>query len=141
MDIGLGVLLAHALNNTSKFNLEDVKGKRIREVKLVDIEDGSLVITFSDESVLTLRDDGRSCCESRYLTCDDNLGDFVGSVLMNIDVLAGGYTQEEYGDVHEIEFLVITTNIGRFTVEAHNEHNGYYGGLYIVADYKVKKDV
>ena len=38
---------------------------------------------------------------------------------------------DEYGD-HEVQFLLVNTSIGTFTVASHNEHNGYYGGFDIV---------
>ena len=41
---------------------------------------------------------------------------------------------DEYGNVHEVQFLVVTTSKGAFTIETHNEHNGYYGGFFIEAE-------
>jgi hypothetical protein len=70
---------------------------------------------------------------------DDTLLDFVGAELVSFEIADGGNTEGEYGDVHEIQFLKVTTSLGVFTCETHNEHNGYYGGFWIKA--KGVKDV
>lgn len=78
-----------------------------------------------------ITDAGQSCCEDRYMTCDDKMEDHVGATLLNIEtrqmpipVLEGGD-----GDVHDIEYLVVTTTAGELVIVNHNEHNGYYGGI------------
>jgi hypothetical protein len=34
---------------------------------------------------------------------------------------------------HEVEFLEVLTDRDMVTFEAHNEHNGYYGGFWLKA--------
>lgn len=96
-------------------------------------EDGALVITFQNGAVLHIRDTARSCCESRYMTCEDDLTQFKGATLKDI-IVEDGPTKETWGEPHEIQFLRVHTSNGVFTVETHNEHNGYYGGFWLVAN-------
>lgn len=108
-------------------------GKTIAKVVVLKEGDGTLVITFTGDTSLSIWDDGRSCCESRYLTCDDALDDFIGAVFNQVEVNQAPDIETEWGEVHEQGFLIVTTSIGRFTVTTHNQHNGYYGGFYLKA--------
>lgn len=92
-----------------------------------------LVFTFADGSKMRMWDNGQSCCEERYMHTDDDLAAFVGTTLMDGEIKEGPEREGEYGDVHEVEFLVITTSKGAFTIETHNIHNGYYGGFAVRA--------
>jgi len=105
-------------------------GKTISSLNL-NKSDEALHFKFTDGSALKLWDDGQDCCESRYMTTDDDLESFVGSELVSIELRNGGFTQGEYGDCHEIMFLLVNTSKGTFTMETHNEHYGYYGGFCI----------
>ena len=110
-------------------------GKTIAALK-IDPEysrEGALVFAFTDGTGMRLRDDGQNCCESRYLHTDDNLAAFEGAQFVGADLREAPSIPTEYGD-HEVLFLVVSTSIGEFTVETHNEHNGYYGGFWIVAE-------
>lgn len=92
-------------------------------------DDGALIIEFEDVGKLVIADRGRSCCEARYMTCDDDLNSFVGARIAHIDLEAG--SDEQNGDYgyHEEAFLKVRTTNGDFTVVNHNVHNGYYGGF------------
>lgn len=107
-------------------------GKTITSVKL---DDDRLKFEFEDGSRLTLWDDGQSCCESRYMQTDDDLPYYAGAKFLNAEVRDGGVREDEngYEALHEIQFLVITTDRGTFSMASHNEHNGYYGGFDIRA--------
>ena len=106
--------------------------KEIISLKMTPDGDGELQIEFSDGVKIAIYDDGRSCCESRYMMTDDKLEDFVGAKLLDMAVLNGPEINDsEWGDVHETQFLIISTSKGRFTMVTHNEHNGYYGGFYL----------
>lgn len=105
-------------------------GKIIKDVK---IEDNALIFTFKDNMKLKLRDNGQSCCETRYMRSDDNLSDYIGDHLLDIE-LRDAPTQEDEDGVYEVQFLVVKTNKGQFVISNHNEHNGYYGGFSIVAN-------
>jgi len=106
-------------------------GKRIASLLL---KDNVLRFEFDDGSKMSMRDDGQSCCESRYMTTDDDLMYYVGSALIGGEIKDGPSKEGEYGEMHEIQFLVITTSKGAFTMETHNEHNGYYGGFSVVVE-------
>jgi hypothetical protein len=115
-------------NRESVAAVQAAQGKTITSVALVD---NALKFEFEDGSRLTLKDDGQWCCERRYMQTDDDLPYYVGATFLGVEVRDGGSTEGEYGDTHEIKFLVITTNRGTFSMANHNEHNGYYGGFSI----------
>ena len=113
-----------------------VVGKKIMGVTL---EDGGLRLSFGSQGTLVVSDEGQSCCEDRYMTTDDTLGDYVGGNLVNIEIkpvpipMIGA---DEGGDCHDIEFVEVTTTKGAFVLVTHNEHNGYYGGFDVCARYE-----
>jgi hypothetical protein len=79
---------------------------------------------------LIISDNAQSCCERRYMVCDDNVQDLVGSMLKDIELRDGG--KEETGnenDLHETSFVHVITDTGSVVLCTHNEHNGYYGGF------------
>lgn len=92
-----------------------------------------VVIDFDSGHRLTLADRGQDCCELRYLDTDDDLTDLCGQRLLSIDVesapIEGGINEP----VHEQDFLRIQGERCGVTVCAHNEHNGYYGGIGLCA--------
>lgn len=109
---------------------EKIIGKTISYMKL---EDDVLSIGFSDNTRIQIYDDGQSCCEARYITTEDNLDYFIGANLVKIEERKAAPIEEsEYGDVHEIVFVDITTTHGVVQLCSHNEHNGYYGGFDLV---------
>lgn len=107
----------------------------IDKLEVDNSNDGALRIHFKDVGQLVIADSGRSCCESRYMSCDDDLETFVGARVVHIDLAAAAppdheeRKEDEWGGCHEEMFLKIRTTNGDFTVCAHNEHNGYYGGI------------
>ena len=136
----MGVLI-HAMGG----NAESVEtwtaamGKTIVDLRLVPDTD-ALYFTFDDGSQMKVYDDGQSCCETRYMSTDDPLADFIGATLLGAELLDGPTTITEYSEEHETQFLRIKTSVGDFTMVNHNEHNGYYGGFWVVAepaDYEV----
>lgn len=92
---------------------------------------GQLIISFED-TTLYLKDDAQSCCETRYMSTDDELEYYVGAELRGVRVQEGDGEESEW-DCHDTEFLLIDTSIGTFTMVNHNEHNGYYGGFWLTA--------
>lgn len=94
-----------------------------------------LVIRFANSAELILADKGQSCCERRYLSCDDDLAGLAGGYLRGVEVANGPDEEGEYGECHEQMFLQIRTTKGDFTVVSHNEHNGYYGGISFDAEW------
>jgi len=41
--------------------------------------------------------------------------------------------------MHEVQFVLITTSLGVFTMATHNIHNGYYSGFSVVVEEKDDK--
>jgi hypothetical protein len=134
--LGLGAMIRELGGNKDSVEAWNASvGKTISSVK-IDPEanggDGALLFTFSDKSRLELSDQARSCCESRFLSTDDDLSHHVGYDLLDAEVIHA--KESEYGeDSDEESFLIVTTSAGQFTVVAHNRHNGYYGGISIFA--------
>ena len=125
--LGLGVMLKTLGGNADSADAFGAAlGKTIAAVTLDS--DKGLRIAFSDGTAILLSDDGQSCCESRYMTCDDDLASFVGAKLMGGEV-AEGPTTDNDGACHETAFLRVHTDRGDLVCCTHNEHNGYYGGF------------
>lgn len=113
-----------AKNIQASLNLE------IEEVTCIS----DLHFKFTDGSSLLISDEGQSCCESRYLVCDDDLSSFKGAKILSIQEEDGGVDDgDEYGKCHESVFIKVQTSNGPLTCAAHVEHNGYYGGFSLVA--------
>jgi hypothetical protein len=102
-------------------------------ITALTLDDDGLHFTFGDGHKMRMYDDGQSCCEKRYMHTDDDLPYYVGAVLTGAEIVDGPADDDDY-DEHEIQFLKVDTSRGRFTVETHNEHNGYYGGFYVIAE-------
>lgn len=127
---GIGVMLGYLAGNESSVNA--FTGAVNKTISALELKDDELHFTFSDGTKIKLFDDGQSCCEHRYMTTDDDLPYYVGAVLMDAEVAEAPNQPDEYGD-HEVQFLKVKTSKGVFTMESHNEHNGYYGGFLIRA--------
>ena len=106
---------------------ENYYGQKIVRVKMVSHE---LHLTLDNGKTLVMEDAGQSCCEHRYMSCDDDLNDLVGGFLLGIAVEYGNDPSDDY-DIHEEQFLKIQATTGSITVVNHNGHNGYYGGFYL----------
>ena len=133
--LGVGVLIDRIVGNRETVEaFTSCVGKTIASIVIDPEDDGDLVFVLDDGRTLRIFDDGQSCCERRYMSCDDDLGAFTGATLDGAEVRPGQEGDEdEYDDVHETGFLVVRTSFGEFTVVTHNQHNGYYGGFSIQA--------
>ena len=133
-NFGMGVMLGMLGGNEETVNtLRNSLNKTIEKVWL-DEEKNKLIFNFTDGSGMQIFDDGQSCCEYRYMRTDDDLSEFSGSKIVNIELKDGPTkNNDEWDDVHETQFLDVTTDKGFFQLCTHNEHNGYYGGFWIVA--------
>ena len=130
---GLGVMIKTLFGGDSDAG-EAVKqslGKTITALELT--EDDNLVLTFEDKTKLKLWDGGQSCCESRYMRTDDNLSDYIGGQLLDMELRDAPSQADGDDDAHDVQFLVVKTSNGQFVMSNHNEHNGYYSGFYIEA--------
>lgn len=104
-------------------------------IKDVEIDEDSVTLHFS-AGHLTLRDCGQNCCETRYMSTDDDVRSLIGQRFVCWEVKDGDYrgVEDEY-NVHEVQFLEIQTEGGFVTLVNHNEHNGYYGGFSVTEEW------
>lgn len=128
-NLGLGVMI-RMLSGREAIDLADLRSK---SVDVVTVDDDVMTIAFTDGSKLRLKDEGQSCCEHRYMVCDDDLAYLHGAQFVNVELADGPEEEGEYGECHEVQFIKLTTSKGTITVASHNEHNGYYGGFSIEA--------
>jgi hypothetical protein len=129
MSLGIGAML-HALSGGTKHGSSEYAGMEISAIRM---EDNSLYIDFKEGKKIRIFDDGQSCCESRYMTTDDDLSQLVGKKLIHIASKPAPNEPDEYGE-HEVCFVEVMTNDGFITIANHNEHNGYYGGFGLTID-------
>ena len=122
--IGIGAMI-HYLAGGSEHSGDEYAGKRIAAAS---IDDERLTLEFDDGVKIDIFDDGQSCCETRYMTTDDDVQSLVGHNLHHIEAKPGPDEAGEYGD-HETCFVEVGTDRGFITITNHNEHNGYYGGF------------
>jgi hypothetical protein len=130
-NLGLGVMTQQLGGNEDTVAaLQHAIGRTLTGVTL----DGgfALRLGLDDGQTLVIADDGQSCCEDRFMTCDDDLGDFAGATLVEVEI-RDAPSRDHDGCEHEVQFLVVTTSKGVITAETHNVHNGYYGGFAIQA--------
>jgi hypothetical protein len=118
----------------SPFEPSNVLNKVISSV-VIDDNPPTLTLVFDDGKALKLVDRGQSCCEHRYMQTDDDLAWFAGAKLLGVELRDASAGKDDEGDVHEIQFLHIVTSKGVLNVASHNEHNGYYGGFAIEAEF------
>ena len=106
-------------------------GKTIADLRLLT---DSLFVYFTDGTGVRLLDEGQQCCETRYMQTDDNLAEYIGSTLIGVMLRrAPELTCDGDQEIHEVQFLAVTTSEGVFTVSTHNKHSGCYGGFSVVA--------
>lgn len=99
-------------------------------IKDVYVSEDTLTIEMEDGTRIELMDVAQSCCEQRYMTCDDDLAYYVGAEYHDWELRDVHDSDDSY-HCHEIQFLVVNTSVGDFRVANHNVHNGYYGGFSI----------
>ena len=98
----------------------------------LELNEDYLHFEFTDGAILNIYDDRQMCCEKRYMTTNDDLLYYIGSILIDTEVVKAPYIEDDPDTVHEVAFLKVKTTNGVFTIETHNEHNGYYGGFDIL---------
>lgn len=109
-----------------------VKSSLNKTIKSINLNESTLALRFTDDTEMYLFDDGQWCCEHRYMTTDDDLREFEGAKLLDLELKDAPDEEDEWG-AHEIQFLDVKTDKGVFQIANHNEHNGYYGGFCLVA--------
>ena len=129
---GMGVMLGILGGNEETVNtVKNSLNKTIEKVWL-DEETDRLNFKFTDGTGMYLFDDGQSCCEHRYMVTADDLTEYADAKLLDVELKDAPDQEDEYG-VHEVQFLDVKTDKGVFQMANHNEHNGYYGGFWLVA--------
>jgi len=123
--LGIGTMV-YQLSGGSPKDPKDYYGKKI---ETAEFNGDAITLVFTDGIKIKITDEGQTCCENRYMTCDDEPKDLEGGSLVSIRINKIEEKGNEYGDPHEIAFLVIETEKTAITFCTHNEHNGYYGGF------------
>ena len=139
-NLGFMVMINKLSGNSSSVRaFQNAIGKQISSLELTENE---LLFVFSDGARMRLFDNGQSCCETRYMTTDDDLSYYVGSKLLGAEIRdAPTGDEKDYDhDDHDVQFLLVNTDKGTFTMENHNVHNGYYGGFSVCAADDMKGD-
>ena len=122
--LGIGAML-HMLGGGSEHSASEYYGRTICEAEIVD---DRLRLTLDGGKKIEIWDDGQSCCEHRFMTCDDDLSSLLGHKIVRIEVKNGPDAPAEY-DCHETCFVEIGTDQNFVTLTNHTEHNGYYGSF------------
>ena len=128
--LGIGAMIQTLSGNEEI--VDAIKSALNKTIEKVWLEENELLFEFTDGTNLKLYDNGQSCCEDRYMRTDDNLSEYEGAKLLDFE-LKNAPSQENIYGAHEIQFLDVITDKGIFQMANHNEHNGYYGGFWIVA--------
>lgn len=122
--------MLYMLGGGSPKSASDYYGRTIIDAS---VDENRLLLKFDDGVSVRLWDSGQSCCEHRYITCDDNPKDLIGGKLVKIEAVGGDDIPAEY-DTHEICFVEVATDKAHIKLCTHNEHNGYYGGFGLSID-------
>lgn len=121
--MGMGAII-HYLSGGSKHSASEYYGKKIVSAKM---ENEQIRLELDDGVSICIWDNGQACCESRYMTTDDDVQSPVGHKLIRIEAKDG--PNLEGSEEHESCFVEIGTDDGFVTIVNHVEHNGYYGGF------------
>jgi hypothetical protein len=101
-------------------------------IDFIELKDSILTIRVGG-LILVLEDHMQICCEHRSFSTDDNLKEYEGAALVDIELKSApdvnNIDEDDDYYVHNVNFLDIITSKGVFTIVAHNVHNGYYGGF------------
>jgi len=128
----MGVLLR--LLGPDDGSADAIKGALGKKIIAFELKENNIKIRLEGIGELVITDEGQSCCETRWISTDDDLGSVVGGNLLEINIVdAGEPTVGKTDDVHEMQFLNVKTSRGVIVFQTHNEHNGYYGGFSIAA--------
>lgn len=109
-----------------KFNYESLYGK---EICYGEIDSDRIILEFSDGTRVKIFDDAEYCCETRYITCDDDIKVLFGQKLVNFKIKNYTCKSNSCHNDHEEVFIDIQTDQDCITFTSHNEHNGYYSGF------------
>lgn len=126
--------MADMLTNHGSENYEAVRSVVGCIISSISIDGNQVIISFSNGKMLSITDNGQSCCEHRYITSDDLPVTFSEvETLVSVDSREMPTMSDEFGDPHEQCAVIVQTTLQSLTFVTHNEHNGYYGGFSLVA--------
>jgi hypothetical protein len=100
-----------------------------RKIKRAEIDEDRLKIEFVDGVIIHLWDNGQTCCEVRYVSCDDDVDDLIGGKLVKIESKESVERADFEGELHEMIFIEVATDKASITLCTHNVHDGRYGGF------------
>lgn len=112
-------------------------GQKIVDISLKTGDNESLdklILQFSNTNSIAIFDSAHICCETRYMTTDDEITYFIGAEFIDINLRNFQDTESLYGDIHDMQFLEVRTSKGIFTIANHNQHNGCYSGFELAAE-------
>ena len=133
---GMTVMLHELMGN--KETVDIIKESLCKMIKRTYMENDKLCLEFTDGKTILIFDDGQSCCEERYMMTDDDLDYYKDCEFINLELQAAADIKDE-SDMHEVQFVLITTSLGVFTMATHNVHNCYYSGFLVVVGEKEMK--
>lgn len=89
MQPGIGAMI-HILSGGSDHDPSEYYGNKIVAARLDKEADPERVeIVFDGGKTIHIWDNGQSCCESRYITCDDDWAVLIGGKLLAIETKPG----------------------------------------------------
>ena len=128
---GMGVMIGMLGGN--KKTVEAVRAALGKVIYKATLEDDTLMLAFEDGSRLAFTDEGQSCCERRWMHTDADLPYYTGAKLLDVSLEAAAPPPPDDADAYEAQFLHIHTDKGILDAVTHVDHNGYYGGFWVVA--------
>lgn len=98
-------------------------------------------ISTEDKKIFVLIGNSQSCCEDwGYFSSEDNLTDFIGADLLEVNLTDTERNHKKLKEVLEyglddggIQFVDFVTTKGVFQLAVYNAHNGYYGHDILIA--------
>jgi hypothetical protein len=113
--------------------IDEVYGYKLSKKEYSTYE-GYEIITENNK-ILVLIQDGQQCCErSGYFSSDDDLSEFIGANLREINLTDTALERIEIKEKEKLEdsqcsiqFVDFVTSKGTFQLAVYNSHNGYYG--------------
>lgn len=121
------------MSHPGKDTVEAIKGSLGKTIADAKLENDTLTLKFTDGTSLSFSDERQSCCESRWMHTDADLPYYSGAVFTDVSLESAEIAPPEGSDVYDAQFLHIHTNKGILDAVTHVDHNGYYGGFWIVA--------
>ncbi len=104
-DLGLGVMLSMSSGNQ---NLAIISKSLGKTVLVTFMDDDKLHIRFTDGTKIRIEDDGQSCCETRYMTCGDDLEYYKDASFLGVEISDAPSVKSNDDDddrCHDVQFI------------------------------------